>query len=486
MSARSWVVASMCALLLSLPVASKAAKSKVPPGSFLTRPVSSASELAKLVREDKVTALRYSKHFGMDPAALALYFQDHLSVSTLKSSKRFPTMYFIAENGRIVTRKKTLKAGTKIFVGHDGQPVMDIACGNPFAKSLPKVAKAVPPVFPKPLVLPPEPVVPAVTEPPPPTVESPSVAEVLSEPLEPVEVEVLATPALEFPPAAIWLIPSLIGVGALAGGGGNGPIPEPTSIFVLGTGVVGLLFKFGRSVKSSRGRSKMKSTCSYIAIVLLIGGLLAAAPAHAVPWSAAQTSGITYVDSVLSPTPGGDIWTYTWELTNQSPVTIDLEDITVLVWSLQPFNVPEPIPDGATAPAGWEWNDSSKMWQMYEIADPSDKYYTPPAVAPTQTVTFTYVFDRTTPNINPFGDDYPGDPVNDIGFIAHVGAVEPVPMNPGDPILQWIPSTTQGFGDTWYDIPAGYYVVPEPSSVLALAMAGATLLGGIIRRRRDS
>jgi len=471
----------MCALLLSLPVASKAAKSKVPPGSFLTRPVSSASELAKLVREDKVTALRFSKHFGMDPAALALYFEDHLSVSTLKSSQRF-TVYFIAENGRIVTRKKTLKAGTKIFVGHDGQPVMDIACGNPFAKSLPKVpkvAKAVPPVFPKPLVLPPEPVVPAVTEPPPPTVENPSVAEVLSEPLEPVEVEVLATPALEFPPAAIWLIPSLIGVGALAGGG-NGPIPEPTSLFVLGTGVVGLLFKFGRSVKSSRGRSKMKSTCSYIAILLIIGGLLAAAPAHAVPWSAGQSSGITYVDSVLAPTPGPDIWTYTWELTNQSPVTINSEDITVLVWSLQPFNIPAPT--GTTAPAGWEWDDSSKMWQMYEIADPPEKYYQPPALGPGETIVFTYTCDINGSKTNPFGDGYPGDPVNDIGFITHIGAVEPEPMNPGDPVVQWIPSTTEAYGDTWYDIP----VVPEPSSLFALGTAGATLLGGIIRRRRDS
>ena len=70
---------------------------------------------------------------------------------------------------------------------------------------------------------------------------------------------------------------------------------------------------------------------------------------------------------------------YTWTLTNGS----DEPGLPyAIIWSLQPFNVPAPI--SHSEPAGWEWNAGG--WQYYEVAQPSKKYYTPPSIAPGQSV----------------------------------------------------------------------------------------------------
>lgn len=236
-----------CMLLLGLTVAAESAQPRVPPGSFVTKPVSTPAQLADLVKQDRVAALRYSKHFGMEPAALQEYFRNNLSVSSLDKTRTF-TVYYIAQNGRIIPHQKRLKAGTKVFTAFNGQPVLDVTCGNPLTKTLPKVVAQKPVVE---AVKPaPEPV--PVVQPTAPEPEPVQVAEAPVAP-EPVKVEVLAEPPTELPaptapPISMvkstgWLLPGLLGAGAIGAlsGGRDEPVPEPTGVLVLTIGGMGLL-----------------------------------------------------------------------------------------------------------------------------------------------------------------------------------------------------------------------------------------------------
>jgi len=206
----------------------------MPPGSFLTKPVGSPSELANLVQTDKVVAQRFSKHFGMDPSSLAEYFRDNLKLTTLAKSGQY-RVYFITKGGKITLHKKRLKAGTKMFVAWNGQLILEGRCGNPMTKTLPQRPK-----------------VSVVPEPPPTTPLAPTAVvepvQVEIPPLAPEpEVEVLAEPPIELvtAPAARWLLPALLGagaIGALGGGGGGEPVPEPTGLLVLSLGGASLFF----------------------------------------------------------------------------------------------------------------------------------------------------------------------------------------------------------------------------------------------------
>jgi hypothetical protein len=231
-------------LLLSLPAAVGAARASVPFGSFLTKPVSSVNELAALTRKDRVLASRFSRHFGMQGSAIADYFEKNLTISALPRSGRY-TVYYVTPSGRIVVHRKYLKAGTKVFVAFNGQPILDVKCGNPMSKYLPKpIAQAKPPVK---VAEAPEPV-PVTTA----LVQPPEVKPAEPVAPEPVKMEVLAEPPAELPPVApvatkgaSWLIPGLLGVGAVGaisgGGGGEEVIPEPTGFFALSMGMLSLL-----------------------------------------------------------------------------------------------------------------------------------------------------------------------------------------------------------------------------------------------------
>lgn len=207
---------------------------RMPYGAFLTQPVSSVSQLTTVIETDSVVSSRYTSHFGMSQAALVEYFKTNVEMKSLEKDTTF-TVYFIA-NGKVTAHKKTLKAGSMIFVTTTGVPVMDVECGNPLTRSLPKILaeKPAPIVAVEPYMA----EVPAV---------EPAAA------VEPVEMAVLSEPPLEFfalvPPmmssasATNWLVPAILGVGTI---GNRQPVPEPGSLMALGIGATGIVSLYFR------------------------------------------------------------------------------------------------------------------------------------------------------------------------------------------------------------------------------------------------
>jgi len=219
----------------------------------------------------------------------------------------------------------------------------------------------------------------------------------------------------------------------------------------------------------------LKNTSIITMIVLLLAVL--ALPANAGSWSSAKTTGITLLQSTLNASTN----TFTWRLTNGSDRPGMPE---ALIWSLQPFNVPAPT--AWTAPDGWTW--TSHGWESFEIDDNSEKYYTPPAIAPGQSAVFTYTFDPAAARINPFGAGYDGDP-NAIGFITHIGQIVPG-SGTLDGSTRWTAATNPLYGATWWDRCATtpgiiqYPPVPEPAGLGVLTFGLTSLASLAMRRRR--
>ena len=240
-------LALILCLLLSCVVVADAAKLRTPPGSFLTKPVSDINGLCQLIQQDKVTAARLTKHFGMSTGQLVSYLRENAKISVLTGARRYPE-YFVSTSGRVQVHTKYLTKGARLIVAFDGAPIMDLRCGNPMTKKLPKpVAKVIPSIVEQVLPPPPPPVeeVAAVVEetPPPPIVEEP-VSQVLA--LAPQEISFM--PVVE----KLGLLLPLVGVGALQGSNEeNPPVPEPSSWILLLMGTAGIA---GRRYLSQRRR----------------------------------------------------------------------------------------------------------------------------------------------------------------------------------------------------------------------------------------
>src|SRR5690242_14509296 len=104
-------------------------------------------------------------------------------------------------------------------------------------------------------------------------------------------------------------------------------------------------------------------------------------PASANAYNSGWDTGNTAITSTF------DGSTYTWTLTNTSDTVSSNFD--VLIWSLIPYNVLQPL--STTAPAGWSFGSTSGS-QGFSF-DENQKYFTPPAIGPGQSAVFTYTID---------------------------------------------------------------------------------------------
>lgn len=200
-----------------------------------------------------------------------------------------------------------------------------------------------------------------------------------------------------------------------------------------------------------------------IAALLLVA--LTTAPANAQSWNAGSTSGMTAVESVLQD--GLYTWTL-WNnfLPNDSPYQL-------LVWELIPFDVNVPL--DVDSPEGWFW--TGNKWKL-EAA--GGKYFTPHALGPGESLTFTYKENPDGPVLKQSGLPFTG-----VKFLTHVAAVVPDSGSAGGSV-KWVAAQTP-HGSTWFDIakPAENLQspVPEPGGLAVLAM-GISIFGARFFRKR--
>lgn len=205
-----------------------------------------------------------------------------------------------------------------------------------------------------------------------------------------------------------------------------------------------------------------KVLCCLILAVLICGSVSAQS------WESGINTGVIGVDYSRVESE------YTIVLHNLTGIPGDkTANYDILVWTLELFNLPSPDTI-ISKPDGWVW--TSRGFEMFEIENSQDKYYTPPALAPGASYTFKYQSTSQVP-ANP-GGPADGSP----GFLCHVAAVDS--SDPGDATKKWKSFTPAGMSSpTWHErveIPE----VPEPGSLLALASGLIGAIGIAGRRRK--
>jgi hypothetical protein len=115
------------------------AKSGVPRGAYITRPVVSGADLGRLVRENPTVKQRYIKAWGLSEQAT---LQQFVGIRLGKMPKTTPMLvyYFRPETGKWGYKLRTVKAGSNVFLKQDGTPFLMKICGNPIQKPAPKQA----------------------------------------------------------------------------------------------------------------------------------------------------------------------------------------------------------------------------------------------------------------------------------------------------------------------------------------------------------
>ncbi len=132
------ITAITVALLAALSCTASSAAPRTDPGSFLVYKADSVDSFVSQVTSNKRVAALYARHYGIAPSKLADYFRKNIKIKTI--DKPYPTtVYFISKGNVIKQKQRVLKAGSKVYVGPNGLPLLEWRCGNPLSKKLPSV-----------------------------------------------------------------------------------------------------------------------------------------------------------------------------------------------------------------------------------------------------------------------------------------------------------------------------------------------------------
>lgn len=104
----------------------------VPTGAYITRPVVSGQDLARLVRASPVVRQRYEKAWGLSTAETLQHFVG-IRQGKLPQTAMLNVYYFRPSTGSWGYKLRRVKRGTPVFLRGDGTPVMLKVCGNPIA-----------------------------------------------------------------------------------------------------------------------------------------------------------------------------------------------------------------------------------------------------------------------------------------------------------------------------------------------------------------
>jgi hypothetical protein len=114
---------------ITVALAGAAQAQRMPPRSFLNKPVKTIPDLIKQINEDPVVAKRFMLHYGLNKDELIGYIKT-FKLDTLKEAGTYK-VYHVDSKYTIGSREMKFPKGTPVFVDAMGRPIMFRVCGNP-------------------------------------------------------------------------------------------------------------------------------------------------------------------------------------------------------------------------------------------------------------------------------------------------------------------------------------------------------------------
>ncbi len=117
--------------IVGLALASSAV-ARTEPNSFLNRPANSHPELMKQLSEDEQVMDRFMRHFGMTRQEV-LAMASNLQMARLPQDSVY-LVYNVSPQEEIRARVMFYKKGTLVWVDPMGRPVLKVSCANPMMR----------------------------------------------------------------------------------------------------------------------------------------------------------------------------------------------------------------------------------------------------------------------------------------------------------------------------------------------------------------
>jgi hypothetical protein len=120
------------AILVALVTPAALALARTEPNSFINRPAYTLSDLLDQVRNDKVVASRFTRHFGMTKEEVVDYFST-LRLGRLKTDGVY-LIYNVPDWEEVRSRAVFYRKGTLVWTDDKGNPILKASCGNPMVR----------------------------------------------------------------------------------------------------------------------------------------------------------------------------------------------------------------------------------------------------------------------------------------------------------------------------------------------------------------